>query len=684
MRAGLWRAAVEGLLGWALLGAASGRLWWRWELSASALPRLVLLVAAWAWLIAWPAWRLQRVAGGGRWRRAGRSLVRLLGLASIFTIVVEGVTNPSLEHASLGGLIESAALIAALLLLARSGVVAAGATGSWVRRRIARQLMMSHLAVIMITFVGLLAVSVAIATVVVVQVLPDARNQASSVAETLQPPSTARFDAGRAQGILDAVVWGRVHISSGSSSPLMRLLPWTGINRRTLLLDPGGTVLAQTGNREVNTDARRWCRRLPAGARLPEALWRRLGPSALAGRRVTAPVPTSLACGGPGERTGDQLMAAAPMRARGRVVAVVVVQGVQPATLLSPTVASVAVGVFTAAALAVIVLTVLPTLAISSLAGYLLARGLTRRLVALSRAAEAIAAGDLSRRAPVNAQNEIGRLAQDFNQMAAYLERAIAELRRARAQAEEALRARQELVASVSHELRTPIAIVQAQLDMLRMHSAEEHASIPMGRATLEALHAEMSRLAALVNDLFSLARVETGALDVRIAPVDLAALVRSEAALLRPLAQRESAVVINVEAQPDMPPALADADRLRQILANLVRNAIRHTPEGGIIALGIAHQDRWLVLTVADTGEGIEPEHLPHIFDRFYRVDQARTRAAGGAGLGLAIVREFVEKMGGRVTVRSVVGEGTCFEVSLPAATVAPEMRPRDVAAPR
>src|SRR5581483_6857638 len=120
----------------------------------------------------------------------------------------------------------------------------------------------------------------------------------------------------------------------------------------------------------------------------------------------------------------------------------------------------------------------------------------------------------------------------------------------------------------------------------------------------------------------------------------------------------------------PGVPRALVDADRLRQILANLVRNAIRHTPEGGIIALSAQVEGSWVVLAVADTGEGIAPEHLPRIFDRFYRVDQARTRSSGGAGLGLAIVREFVEGMGGKVTVESTVGEGSCFRVYLPSAT--------------
>jgi signal transduction histidine kinase len=146
--------------------------------------------------------------------------------------------------------------------------------------------------------------------------------------------------------------------------------------------------------------------------------------------------------------------------------------------------------------------------------------------------------------------------------------------------------------------------------------------------------------------------------------------MVGEVASLMRPLAQREGMLSLVVEAPPGLPQAMADPDRLRQILSNLVRNAVRHTPDGGIIVMSVAREDPWVVVSVADTGEGIAPEHLPHIFERFYRADQARTRSSGGAGLGLAIVREFVELMGGKVTVESTVGEGSCFRVYLPSAT--------------
>jgi signal transduction histidine kinase len=258
-------------------------------------------------------------------------------------------------------------------------------------------------------------------------------------------------------------------------------------------------------------------------------------------------------------------------------------------------------------------------------------------------------------------------LAEDFNRMADHMEATMTELRLARTQAESALRAREELVAGVSHELRTPIAVVQAHLESLQMRAgAEAGRPIPVSEDTLGALHQEMVRLTDMVDDLFSLARVGAGALPMRVEPTDVSALVREQGELLRPLVRQHGAITLGVEVGPGLPPALADGDRLRQILANLVRNAARHTPEGGIIALAAGVEDGWVVITVADTGEGIAPEHLPRIFERFYRADPARSRVAGGTGLGLSIVNEFVQLMGGYVTAASTVGEGSCFRVYL------------------
>jgi signal transduction histidine kinase len=135
----------------------------------------------------------------------------------------------------------------------------------------------------------------------------------------------------------------------------------------------------------------------------------------------------------------------------------------------------------------------------------------------------------------------------------------------------------------------------------------------------------------------------------------------------MRPLAQAESAVALSPDIPPGLPLVWADPNRLHQILSNLVRNAIRHTPEGGIVVLSARAEGDHVDIGVSDTGEGIAPEDLPHVFDRFYRADPSRTRSTGGAGLGLAIVRELVELMGGTVQADSTPGQGSTFTVSLP-----------------
>ena len=135
----------------------------------------------------------------------------------------------------------------------------------------------------------------------------------------------------------------------------------------------------------------------------------------------------------------------------------------------------------------------------------------------------------------------------------------------------------------------------------------------------------------------------------------------------VRPIARRERQIAVVAQVAPDLPPALADGGEWSRCSGNLVRNALRHTPEGGLIAVRAERQDSQVVVTVEDTGEGIPPERLPHVFERFYRGDDARDRASGGAGLGLAIVRELVEAMGGAVAVESVLGEGSRFSFRLP-----------------
>jgi signal transduction histidine kinase len=228
-------------------------------------------------------------------------------------------------------------------------------------------------------------------------------------------------------------------------------------------------------------------------------------------------------------------------------------------------------------------------------------------------------------------------------------------------------RSRQELILNVSHELRTPVASIQAHLDSLLMPPGERPDEAET-RRYLEVTASETRRLAALVDDLLTLARSDADGLQLERRPVELRPLVESVAAALAPLARRERHVAL--VAQPVAPGlrALADPRRLTQVLQNLVRNGIMHTREGGAVSVEAGEEGAgWVYVAVSDTGVGIAPEDLPRVFERLYRTDESRARDSGGFGLGLSIARELVDAMGGTIGVSSQVGLGTTFRVRLP-----------------
>jgi signal transduction histidine kinase len=231
---------------------------------------------------------------------------------------------------------------------------------------------------------------------------------------------------------------------------------------------------------------------------------------------------------------------------------------------------------------------------------------------------------------------------------------------------EAAERSRRELILNVSHELRTPIASIQGHVDTLLLPPADRPADATPDRY-LRVVSAETHRLGALVEELLDLARADAHELKVQLRPVPLAPAVRAVVATFAPMARRERLVAL---AHPDPLPelvALADPDRLAQVLANLVRNAVTHTPEGGavLVQLGELRPDR-VTVDVSDTGIGIAPEERERIFERFYRGDPSRSRDTGGFGLGLAIARELAEAMGGGITVTSEPNVGSTFRVTL------------------
>jgi two-component system, OmpR family, phosphate regulon sensor histidine kinase PhoR len=236
----------------------------------------------------------------------------------------------------------------------------------------------------------------------------------------------------------------------------------------------------------------------------------------------------------------------------------------------------------------------------------------------------------------------------------------------AQRRAEAADRKRRELIVNVSHELRTPIASIQGHLDSLLMAEAERPADVDPERY-LAVVAAETRRLSTLVNELLDLARADTSELAISIRPVDIGAVVRNVTAALAPLARQERQVtLIDPDGRAGLT-ALADPDRLSQVLSNLVRNAINHTPAGGAVRVESNVDDAGhVVIAVSDTGSGIAAEDLPRIFDRFYRTDEGRARDAGGFGLGLSIAKDLVEAMGGTIAATSEVGIGSTFRIQL------------------
>lgn len=323
---------------------------------------------------------------------------------------------------------------------------------------------------------------------------------------------------------------------------------------------------------------------------------------------------------------------------------------------------------FSAASIVVLAAASLFALASAGLMAYLLARGLVARLERLGAGAEALAEGDLSHRVEEGRPDELGQLARRFNRTADRLAATIAEL-------EATLKAKRDLVANASHELRTPLASIQGHVESLLMQPNRDER-----REYLAVIQREAEQLSRLVDDLFLLSAADAGALPLDLQPVALGEVVEAVVESIGPVARRERQVTVTTSIAQDLGPALADRQRVVQVLSNLVRNALRYTPEGGLVAVRAEQQLPRAVVTVEDTGDGIPPEQLTRVFERFYRGDDSRDRASGGAGLGLAIVRELVEAMGGEVSVESTVGQGSRFSFSLPLAVESAVAKERPV----
>jgi signal transduction histidine kinase len=296
---------------------------------------------------------------------------------------------------------------------------------------------------------------------------------------------------------------------------------------------------------------------------------------------------------------------------------------------------------------ALLVITVISGV-LGAIGGTLMSRSLTAPLSRLAEAAQAIGARDLSRRVNVEGTKEVVELANAFNDMAEGLQQA------------ETLR--RSMVADIAHELRTPLSVLKGNL-----HALLDDV-YPLTKAEVSRLYDQTHLLSRLVNDLHELSQAEAKQLPLNWQDVDLPQLILEQSAAFNPLLE-EKGITLKIDTLSNVPKVRADPARLAQILGNLVMNAAAHTPIGGIITLGLAQEKETLLLSVTDNGDGIPTEHLPHVFDRFYRTDRSRTRSTGGAGLGLAIVRALTELHGGSVAVTSdgVAGNGSRFTVRLP-----------------
>ncbi len=277
-----------------------------------------------------------------------------------------------------------------------------------------------------------------------------------------------------------------------------------------------------------------------------------------------------------------------------------------------------------------------------------LARRIGAALGSLSGAAGEVAAGRFEvRLAQPRVGAEVDDLADAFNTMAARLHQ------------DEQLRRR--LMADVAHELRTPVATISAYVDALEDGVQE------LTPTTIDVLRTQASRLTRLAADLAAVTKAESGALELNVqtvAPADLVATAISAATV----PAEQAGVDLVVQTETALPQIRVDRDRFAQVLGNLLDNAIRHTPTGGHITVHAQASASGVRFTVTDTGEGIGPEHLPHVFERFYRVDTARDRSHGGSGIGLAIVKALVTAHGGTVVAHSDgLGHGSSFVVDLP-----------------
>jgi signal transduction histidine kinase len=282
----------------------------------------------------------------------------------------------------------------------------------------------------------------------------------------------------------------------------------------------------------------------------------------------------------------------------------------------------------------------------AAVATVFLSRRFLKPVRELTVAAKQLGHGDLTHRVQFNDKGEIGDLGRTFNSMADSLER------------DEVLR--RNMVADVAHELRTPVSHIRGQLEAI------EDGLIQPDAKTFSSIYEESLLLSRLIDDLQELSLAEAGKLSLYRQATDVTQLVQKTADAIKTAAATKG-IILTTDLSSELPLCDIDSHRIEQVVRNLLDNALAHTPQGGAITISANNLDKFVEINVIDTGEGIPPEDLPNVFERFYRVDKSRTRATGGSGLGLTIAKRLVEVHGGKIGVESEAGKGSRFFFTIP-----------------
>jgi len=302
-----------------------------------------------------------------------------------------------------------------------------------------------------------------------------------------------------------------------------------------------------------------------------------------------------------------------------------------------------------------LLVTALVVLIVTVLVSLWLAKGILEPVRALQQAAGRMAAGDLGQRISIDRGDELGRLGQFFNLLAARLQRLIEQ--------------QEDFVANASHELRTPLTTIKLRVEALLGGARHDPA---IAERFLSEIESELDRLSHLIDDLLTLSQVEVGLETLKMEKVDLPLLLGEAMATFWPRAEA-GGVTLTMDAPPQLPPAKASPPQIRQVIDNLLDNALKHSSSGGVVSISCRPSNGQVIVSVTDTGQGIPAADLPHVFERFYRADRSRSRASGSGstgGLGLSIVRSIVTAHGGEVSIDSQVGKGTTVRFTLPVYT--------------